>query len=251
MPRAVVVIPARFGSSRFPGKVLAPLGGRPLVQHVCELAGRASAIEEAIVATDDERVAGHVRSWGHRAELTRADHASGTDRVAEVAERLDADIIVGLQADEPFLDPADVDRLVAELQDSERAPQLATLSAPLTDVEHWRDPNAVKVVTDEAGRALYFSRAPIPYVFGEGAEVGAVPPRVRLHVGVYGWRREALLRFASMPPSPLEQTERLEQLRALEAGWAIQVAPARGAPFGIDTPEDLRRAEKRLSRGAS
>ena len=250
MPRAVVVIPARWSSSRFPGKVLAPLGGRPLIQHVCTLAQRAASIETTIVATDDERVAEHVRSWGVRVELTRADHQSGTDRVAEVAEQLDADIVVGLQADEPFLDPADVDRLVAELSDAGGA-SLATLSAPLEDVDQWRDPNAVKVVTDAAGRALYFSRAPIPYPFGTGAEAAAVPPGVRLHVGVYGWRRDALLRFASMPPSPLEQCEGLEQLRALEAGWTIQVAPATGAPFGIDTEEDLRRAEKRLSGGAT
>jgi 3-deoxy-manno-octulosonate cytidylyltransferase (CMP-KDO synthetase) len=250
MPHAVVVIPARWSSSRFPGKVLAPLGGRPLVQHVCNLAERAASIETAIVATDDERVAERVRSWGGRVELTRADHQSGTDRVAEVAEQLDADIVVGLQADEPFLDPADIDRLVAELSDEGGAP-LATLSAPLENVDHWRDPNAVKVVTDAAGRALYFSRAPIPYPFGEGAEAAVVPPGVRLHVGVYGWRRDALLRFAAMPPSPLEQCERLEQLRALEAGWTIRVASATGAPFGIDTEEDLRRAEKRLSGGAT
>ena len=249
MPRAVVVVPARWSSSRFPGKVLAPLGGRPLVQHVCELAERASSIDEVVVATDDERIAAPVRSWGHRAELTRADHASGTDRVAEVAEQLDADIVIGLQADEPFIDPADVDRLVSALSNPETAPPLATLAAPFENVEHWRDPNAVKVLTDAAGRALYFSRAPIPWPFGEGTETERVPEPVRLHVGVYGWRREALLRFAAMPPSQLERVERLEQLRALEAGWHIQVEAASGAPFGVDTPQDLRRAEKRLSGG--
>lgn len=252
MPDTVVVIPARWGSSRFPGKVLATLGTRPLLLHVCDLAQRAMHVREIIVATDDERVIAVARGAGVRVEMTRADHASGTDRVAEVASRLDAEIVLGLQADEPFLAPADVDALAGALADAE-GPPLATLAVPLVDTADWLDPNVVKVAVTPGGRALYFSRSPIPYPRPSGAPL-PFPPRAPApgatwrHVGVYGWRREALLRFAAMGPSSLERTEGLEQLRALEAGWQIAVLRALGEPFSVDTPDDLLRAERRLAR---
>ena len=252
MPDTVVVIPARWGSSRFPGKVLAVLGSRPLLLHVCELARRATSVREIVVATDDDRVAEVATGAGYRAEMTRADHASGTDRVAEVASRLDAEVVIGLQADEPFLAPADVDALAGALAGPD-GPALATLAVPLTDPSEFANPNVVKVVTTPGGRALYFSRSPIPYPRpARGAlpfpPAGPAPGVTWRHVGVYGWRREALLRFASMGPSALERTEGLEQLRALEAGWPVAVLRALGEPFGVDTPEDLTRAEQRLAR---
>ncbi len=251
MRRAVVVIPARWASSRFPGKVLATIGGRSLVQRACEIAQTASCITDFIVATDDERVRTHVEKAGFRALMTSADHPSGTDRVAEAARSLEAEIIIGLQADEPFLLPADIDRL-AETLAGDDPPALATLAIPLRQTRDWLDPNVVKVVVDHAGRALYFSRSPLPYrrkTSGTMATLpeGPPPPEGQIHVGVYAWQREALLAFAAMKPSPLEGTEGLEQLRALEAGWAIAVLPAAGTPFGIDTPHDLQRAERWLA----
>ena len=253
LPHAIVVIPARWASKRFPGKVLAPLGGRPLVLHACDLAARGRLVDEVVVATDDPRVIDVVRAAGYKAEETRPDHPSGTDRVAEVARRRDAAIVVGLQADEPFLAPDDVDALIEALDDPAGDVSLATLTAPLAGREMWLDPNACKVVVDAKGRALYFSRSPIPYARPAGAAQLPCPPDgeppacARLHVGVYGWRREALFAFSALPPSPLERAEGLEQLRALEAGWRIAALPARGRPFGVDTPEDLARAERRLS----
>ncbi len=253
MPDVLAVIPARWASTRFPGKVLAPLGGRPLVLRVCDLAARAGRVGAVVVAADDGRVVEVVRAAGYRAELTRPDHVSGTDRVAEVAARGGADIVLGVQADEPFLDPADLDGLADALATPE-PPPLATLSAPLEGRDAWLDPNVVKVVTDTCGRALYFSRSPVPYGRTRGVATLGMPPAgdppagARVHVGVYGWRADALTAFTKLPPSPLEQAEGLEQLRALEAGWTIRVLPARGTPFGIDTPEDLRRAEQWLRR---
>jgi 3-deoxy-manno-octulosonate cytidylyltransferase (CMP-KDO synthetase) len=249
---AVVVIPARWASARFPGKVLAPLGGKPLVLWVCELAARCRRVGEVIVASDDERVMQVVRAAGHRALSTRKDHRSGTDRIAELAAQLDADIIVGLQADEPFLAPEDLDGLVDALADDPSAAPLATLAAPLAGREEWLDPNTVKVVVDRNARALYFSRSPVPYRRPAAGSMpfppeGPPPASALRHVGVYAWRRAALLEFAGLPPSPLEQAEELEQLRALEAGWTIRVAPARRSPPGVDTPADLERAEKRLA----
>lgn len=246
-----MVIPARWASSRFPGKVLAPLGGRPLVLRVADMAARAQRVQRVIVATDEERVAESVRAGGHEVFLTRPDHPSGTDRVAEVVRSLEAPRVIGLQADEPFLEPQDLDRLAEAIGPS--GFPLATLAVPLAGREAWLDPNAVKVVTGSDGRALFFSRSPIPYVRPAAAgplpfpPAGEPPAAARLHVGVYAWQREALFAFTQMPPSPLEQLEGLEQMRALEAGWPIAVLPAQGTPFGIDTPEDLSRAETFLA----
>lgn len=252
MGEAVVVIPARWASSRFPGKVLARLGGKPLVLHACELARRSERVERVLVATDDSRVESTVSEAGFEARMTSSEHRSGTDRIAEVARDLQAEVVIGLQADEPFLEPSDIDLLVETLLADGEIP-LASLAVPLRERERWFDPNAVKVVTDSAGRALYFSRSPIPYRRPESGPLPAVPPGpppadCRLHLGVYAWRRQALLEFAALPRSPLEKLEGLEQLRALEAGWPVAIRPARGEPFGVDTPVDLRLAEARLAR---
>lgn len=249
MPRAVVVIPARWASSRFPGKVLAPLLGRPLVLHACNLGARAASISEVIVATDDLRVFRTVEDAGFRAEMTDPDLPSGTDRVAAVARDLDADLVVGLQADEPLLLPGDLDSLVEALADTGEPAGLATLAGPRPSPEEWRNPNVVKLLVNASGHAIYFSRAPIPYPRpNAGGPLpenprGPVPEAARTHVGVYGWRKAALLAFTGMEPSPLERAEGLEQLRAIEAGWPVAVRAARGLACGVDRPEDIGRAE--------
>ena len=247
MPRAVVVIPARWASSRFPGKVLAPLLGRPLVLHACEIAARAERVDDVVVATDDGRVAKVVREAGFETVSTSPGHPSGTDRVAEAARELPAELVVGLQADEPFLLPEDLDVLIETLADPAEPAALATLAGPLDGAEAWRDPNVVKVLVDTAGHAIYFSRAPIPYPRPASGPLpaspsGPAPAEAKRHVGVYGWRRKSLLAFTEMDPSALERAEGLEQLRALEAGWRIAVREVRGTPFGVDRPEDLERA---------
>jgi 3-deoxy-manno-octulosonate cytidylyltransferase (CMP-KDO synthetase) len=256
---ALVVVPARWGSQRFPGKVLVSLGGSPLVLHACRIAERAQRVADVIVATDDERVAEHVRGAGFEARMTSAEHPSGSDRIAEVLRGREEELVVGLQADEPFLRPDDLDRLVAALANEAEgvaeAPGLATLAAPLEELDDFLDPNVVKVVADGAGRALYFSRSPIPFPRAASGPLAArpetVPAGALRHVGVYGWRREALFAFCALPPSPLERREGLEQLRALEAGLSIALVTIDEAPLGIDTPEDLRRAEARLAAGPS
>ena len=250
MPDALAVIPARWASTRFPGKVLAPLGGRPLFLWAADAARRSGAFRAVVVATDDERVATAAREAGLAAALTSPELPSGTDRVATVARERDEGIVVGLQADEPFVDPGDLAALVRVLADDPGA-ALATLARPVTRLEEYLDPNVVKVVLDEQGRALLFSRAPIPWPRDAGG--GGFPPRALpdppplAHVGVYAWRREALLSFAGLPPAPLELVERLEQLRALAAGWAIRVLTARGESLGVDTPADLARAAALLA----
>lgn len=251
MADVVVVIPARWASTRFPGKVLAPLGGKPLLLWVCEAAAGARCAREVIVASDDQRVLAVARGAGFRAEMTRAGHRSGTDRVAEVASRINAEIVLGLQGDEPFLASEDLDHLAADLARSSPAPELGTLAAPLAGRDEWLDPNTVKVIVDRNQRALYFSRSPIPYRRPRSGlpafpPLGEPPAAARRHVGVYGWRRQTLLDFVALPPSPLEEAEELEQLRALEAGWTIRVTEVRVSPLGVDTPADLERAERRL-----
>lgn len=245
-PGAVVaVIPARYASTRLPGKPLLAETGRPLIQHVVEAAARARRLDRVIVATDDGRIAAAVNRFGGEVVMTRPDHPSGTDRVAEVAAGLpEARIIVNLQGDEPELSGAAIDRLVALLEHDRDAP-MATLCAPIRDVATYRDPSCVKVVVSAAGRALYFSRAAIPH--HRDGEFGA--PLARLHLGLYAYRRDLLLRLASLPPSPLERAERLEQLRVLEAGYPIAIAEVEEPGIGIDTPEDYRRFVARWRAG--
>jgi len=244
----VAIIPARFGSTRLPGKPLSDIHGKPMIQHVYERAARARSIDRLLVATDDERVAAAVCGFGGEAVMTSPAHASGTDRVAEVVRTLDASIVVNVQGDEPLLDPEEIDTAV-DAMTSHSAVAMATLSLPLTDPEEMLSPAVVKVVVDAAGDALYFSRSPIPFVRSapgdpEGRAQAAVARRIaRKHVGLYVYRREVLERFASLAPSPLEEAEGLEQLRALHHGIKIRVAPLLTSTGGVsvDTAEDLER----------
>ena len=242
---AVAIIPARYNSTRLPGKALASIGGRPMVCHVAERTRRARGLERVIVATDDMRIADAVRAAGGEVALTRSDHPSGTDRLAEVARELDAAIVVNVQGDLPLLDPAMVERLVACLRADPLLP-MATLAAPLAEDAEWRSPHVVKVVFGGDGRALYFSRSPIPYD-RDGSRAPGAPLGWR-HIGMYAYRRDVLLRLAALPPSPLERREQLEQLRALENGIAIGVVEWTGAEpvIEVDTEADLERARAAL-----
>jgi len=239
---ALIVIPARYGSSRFPGKALADLEGQPLVIRVAEMAARITEADTVVVATDDARIHEAVTSAGYPCEMT-ADHPTGTDRVGEVAARHGHGLVINLQGDEPLLDPAEVDRLILALRQDSTV-DIATLGHPFRNAEQWADPNAVKVVTDQSGSALYFSRAPIPGTFpGANASASVSGHRVALrHVGLYGFRRQGLERFLGLERTPLEMAEGLEQLRALENGMRIKVLKTDHEPVGVDTPEDLEQA---------
>lgn len=235
--RVAAVIPARWGSTRFPGKALAPIAGEPMILHVIRRVARARTVDEVLVATDDERVAGVAAEAGATVVMT-GECRSGTDRVAEaVAGRDDLDLIVNLQGDEPLISGANVDVLVEGLV-CDGSVGMATLCRPL-EAERAEDPNAVKVVRDVNGRALYFSRAAVPFP----RDRDHAAPLWRLHLGVYGFRPDTLRRFVGLPPSPLERAEKLEQLRALEHGIAILVLDAPDPAHGVDTPEDLVHVE--------
>jgi 3-deoxy-manno-octulosonate cytidylyltransferase (CMP-KDO synthetase) len=233
------VIPARYASTRLPGKPLADIGGRPMIEHVYRRAAAARGIAQVLVATDDARIASAVESFGGTAILTRADHPTGTDRIAEVARALQADLIVNVQGDEPFLDPAAIESAMAPLQ-ADAAIVMGTLGHALDEAADADNPHVVKVVVDQAGFALYFSRAPIPH----RRAAGSPGLSVLRHVGLYVYRREFLLRLASLAPTPLECAESLEQLRALEYGFRIRVVPTTLTTLSVDTPEDLERARR-------
>lgn len=235
----VIVIPARYASTRLPGKPLLADTGKPLIQHVVERARLVRGAAEVVVATDDERIRAAVEGFGGRAVMTRSDHPSGTDRVAEAVAELDADVVVNLQGDEPLFDPAGVDLLIQLLADEPGA-DVSTLATPIRDVGVYRDPNCVKVVRDDRGRALLFSRSPVPFVRDGEPDFAADPPRFLLHLGVYAYRRAALERFTRTPPHWLEQSEKLEQLRLLAAGGIIQVGVVSAGHRGVDTPDDYR-----------
>jgi 3-deoxy-manno-octulosonate cytidylyltransferase (CMP-KDO synthetase) len=248
-----VAIPARRGSTRLPGKVLAPIVGKPMLQWVHERAC-ASGARSVWIATDDPAIVAAARAFGAQARLTSAAHASGTDRIAELAaiERWpDADIVVNVQADEPLIPPALI-RQVADLLASDPHAAIATLATPVQSLEEFLDPNAVKVVSDAQGRALYFSRAPIPWS-RDGAPGGPGSQRVfagaRRHVGIYAYRAGALRQLAALAPTALEQTEKLEQLRALDHGLLVRVADAEERPGpDVNTAGDLERVTALLSR---
>ena len=244
MPAEVVgVIPARFSSTRLPGKALVEIEGVPMVVRVWRQTARSQALGRVIVATDDERIARAVSDAGGEAMMTSPAHPSGTDRIAEVAAKVPADIYVNVQGDLPFIDPADLDALAAPMRaDGEIA--MATLATPIADVHEWHNPNVVKVVCDARGNALYFSRAPIPW-----PREGAAPPAEALrHIGVYAYRRDFLLRFARLEPGVLEALEKLEQLRALERGFRIRVVASVAPSLEVDTAEDLTRARTHARR---
>ena len=239
--RTLCVIPARYASTRLPGKPLADIHGKPLIRHVYERAARAARSDGLLVATDDTRIRDAVLAFGGQVRLTRPDHPSGTHRVAEVAAAVPADIYVNVQGDEPCLDPADIDRLADALA-AHPDWDVASLCCPGTP-EDLRTPHVVKVVCAHDGRALYFSRAPIPYP----REPGPAPLR---HIGLYAYRREVLLHLDALPPSPLARTESLEQLQFLQAGLAIGMVRTGTSPGpSVDTPEDLEAVRTLLAPG--
>jgi 3-deoxy-manno-octulosonate cytidylyltransferase (CMP-KDO synthetase) len=249
----VAIIPARFASTRLPGKPLSLIHGKTMIERVHERARAAKRPDRILVATDDERIASTVRAFGGEAVITSPSHATGTDRLAEAARAIEAEIVVNVQGDEPMLDPAGIDA-AAEALLADETLGIATLSLPLLSVEEMLATSVVKVVTDARADALYFSRAPIPHLrLGDSADARQAAARAvasglaRKHVGLYAYRRDALLRFASLPPSPLEQAEGLEQLRALENGMRIRVVPMVGeGGVAVDTPEDLERVRALL-----
>jgi 3-deoxy-manno-octulosonate cytidylyltransferase (CMP-KDO synthetase) len=246
-----VVIPARYGSTRLPGKALLPMAGKPMVQWVHERAGQSKAAD-IIIATDDSRIATAAQTFGAVVVMTAATHASGTDRIAEVARTrgwADDDIVVNVQGDEPLIPPELIDQ-VAELLQSNPHAHMATLGSPLTSVGQLMDPNVVKYVVDAQGRALYFSRAPIPWSRDTAPSGFASQTQIACahrHIGIYAYRVGALLKLASLPSTPLENLEKLEQLRALENGFEIRVAQAVERPGpDVNTAEDLARVLEQL-----
>lgn len=250
----VAIIPARYAATRLPGKPLSEIHGKTMVQRVYERARAAKRVDRVMVATDDARIASVVRGFGGEAVLSSPAHATGTDRLAEAARELDAEIVINVQGDEPMLDPAGIDA-VAEALEADPGLEMATLSLPLESADEMLAASVVKVVTDARGDALYFSRSPIPHVRqGAGSDLRAAAAAAvasglaRKHVGLYGYRREALLRFAALPQDPLEAAEGLEQLRALGAGMRIRVVAMHGqAGVAVDTPEDLERVRALLA----
>lgn len=245
MPRRVIgLIPARFGSSRLPGKALHPISGKPMILRVLERCRHARCLDAVWVATDDERIARAVAEAGGQAIMTSPEHPSGTDRLAEAVGHLEADLVVNLQGDQPFLDPEMIAEVVQPMLDDPDLP-MATLMHPVLRPEDWANPSIVKVVVDRHGHALYFSRSLIPYPLRD------VPHRVFEHVGLYIYRRDFLLTLARLEPTPLEQIESLEQLRVLEHGYKLRVVETRAPDheftgFSVDTAEDVARAEELL-----
>lgn len=253
---AIVVIPARFDSTRFPGKPLALLKGKPVIQHVYDNASGSHLTDDVIVATDHEDIYKTVLSFGGKAVMTSGSHLSGTDRIAEVARTLNYDIIVNVQGDEPLIAPSMIDDVIRVLEDGRAS--IGTLAIKIRDLSEIRDSNVVKAIFTKEGFALYFSRAPVPFHRDEwelnnsgfrflNSEPESQQFHCYKHIGIYSYRREVLVRLSETPPSRLELTEKLEQLRALESGFAIKVREVSTETFGVDTPEDLERIEKWLN----
>jgi 3-deoxy-manno-octulosonate cytidylyltransferase (CMP-KDO synthetase) len=243
-PRFVVVIPARYGSTRLPGKPLVTLAGKAMIQRVYERARMARRADRVIVATDDDRIVKAVETFGGEARMTRPDHRTGTERVAEVAAHVEGEVFVNVQGDEPLLDPGAIDAAVNALLE-EPAASVATVATPIKTPADIMDPNVVKTVLDFDGNALYFSRAPIPWVRDTA---GKVQIRHLKHLGLYAFRRDALLEYPTLPQGDLERAEQLEQLRWLENGWKIRVAEVEHDAVSVDVPEDVARVEKLLQK---
>jgi 3-deoxy-manno-octulosonate cytidylyltransferase (CMP-KDO synthetase) len=233
---SVAVIPARYASTRFPGKPLADIAGRPMIEHVYRRAVDTRGIDAVVVATDDQRVADAVARFGGVARMTAASHSTGTDRIAEVARQLHCSIVVNVQGDEPLVDPEAIAQMVDALR-ADPTLEMATLRTPIRREEDYLSPHVVKVVVDARDNALYFSRAPIPHDRAGSGFSGATCK----HLGLYAYRRDFLLRLAALPQSALERTVSLEQLRALEHGYRIRAVETRHDSIGVDTPEDLER----------
>ena len=254
--KAAAIIPARFGSTRFEGKPLADILGKPMIQHVYEGVRQSKLIDEVLVATDDQRIMQAVQGFGGKGVITSPDHLTGTDRVAEVARRLRSDIIVNVQGDEPLISGPVIDKAIHPLLADENL-SMSTLMTRIEEVKDWLNPHIVKVVVDRKGFALYFSRSPIPFPRDLNVRQilthpfntkGALPKRVFKHIGVYVFRRRFLLQFSRMKPTPLEKLEKLEQLRALENGYPIKVIPVDYQPLSVDTQEDLQKVKEFLSK---
>jgi 3-deoxy-manno-octulosonate cytidylyltransferase (CMP-KDO synthetase) len=242
--QVVIVIPARYGSTRLPGKPLVSLAGKPMIQRVYERAKRAKTAGRVIVATDDERILNKVQEFGGEARMTRTDHRTGTERIAEVAAHVDGQVFVNVQGDEPLLDPAAVDAAVTALLE-EPAAAIATVAVPIRTPADIMDPNVVKTVLDFEDNALYFSRAPIPWVRDSAHKTHA---RHLKHLGLYVFQRDALLEYPTLPQGELERLEQLEQLRWMENGWKIRVAEVPHDAVSVDAPEDVQRVESLLAK---
>ena len=242
--KVVIVIPARYGSTRLPGKPLVSLAGKPMIQRVYEQARQATTAQQVVVATDDERIVKAVEGFGGEARMTRTDHRTGTERVAEVAAHVEGDVFVNVQGDEPLLDPAAVDTAVSALLEDESV-HIATVVTPVRVPADIMDPNVVKAVLDFDDNALYFSRAPVPWVRDTQTKMQV---RHWKHLGLYVFRRDALLEYPTLPQGELERIEQLEQLRWLENGWKIRVAEVARDAVSVDVPEDVARVEKLLQK---
>jgi 3-deoxy-manno-octulosonate cytidylyltransferase (CMP-KDO synthetase) len=238
----LAVIPARYTSARFSGKALTPIAGRPMIQHVVERVRQARNVTRAVVATDDERIARAVEGFGGEVVMTRRDHRCGTERVAEVAAQIEAGVYVDVQGDEPLIEPAAIEAVV-ESMTAEESIRIGTLSVAISHRAEIMDPNVVKVVADFEGNALYFSRAPVPWVRDSSGPVAA---RHLKHIGLYAFRRDALLDYPTLPPGELERVEQLEQLRWLENGYRIRVVETDYDAVSVDVPADVERVEKIL-----
>ncbi len=244
--KTLAVIPARYDSVRFPGKALAPIAGKPMIEHVYKRVQQAGSVSRVVVATDDERIVRAVEAFGGEAMLTRREHRCGTERVAEVAAHVPAETYVNVQGDEPLIDPAAIDAAV-EAMAEDSAVAVATLQTPIRQAAEIMDQNVVKVVVDFQGDALYFSRAPIPWIRDEASHHTS---RHQKHIGLYAYRRDALLDYPTLPPGELERLEQLEQLRWLENGYRIRVVETEYDAVSVDVPADIERAEKILRESA-
>ncbi len=255
--KVAAIIPARYASTRFPGKVLTPIAGKPMIQRVWERVSLAERVDEVVVATDDQRVFDAVMYCGGHAVMTSPEHKSGTERCAQASEKLEADVIINVQGDEPIIDPASLDMVAGPLIDSETLP-MSSLKHPILGYHEFMDPNVVKVVCDDQDNAVYFSRLPIPY-YRESAELleawksGGPPPEKLLpapmkHIGVYAYRTEFLQAIARLPESWLEAAERLEQLRVLAWGFKICVVTTPEDSVSVDVPEDVERVERLIEK---
>jgi 3-deoxy-manno-octulosonate cytidylyltransferase (CMP-KDO synthetase) len=252
---ASAIIPARYASSRFPGKPLAQISGLPMIQHVYQAVSRSRLLDEVIVATDDERILEVVRGFGGKAVMTSPLHTTGSERVAEVARKLRSEVIVNVQGDEPLIRASILDKAIRPVQKDESI-QMCTLMTRITEARNWLNPHIVKVVADREGNALYFSRSPIPFprnlnveklLSAPAGRIEALPRPLYKHIGVYVFRRKFLLQYSKMKPTPLEKLEKLEQLRVLENGFRIKVVAVDYEPVCVDTPQDLEKVRMLVS----
>lgn len=243
--RAVVVVPARYASTRFPAKMLAPLEGKPLVMHAYDRARKARLADDVLIATDDARIADAVARYDAHVVMTRPDHPSGTDRIAEAVADMSAELVVNVQGDEALLEPSLIDAVI-EMLDNTPDAVMATARHPISDPARVQDPNTVKVVCDGQGAALYFSRCPIPYIRDTEACLDTAGCYWQ-HIGLYAYRKDFLMRFAALPQTLLEKLEKLEQLRALEHGYKIMVVDTDYEGIGVDVPDDLETVRQMMS----